>query len=95
MLLVDDHAIVREGLKRVLDPIGGDVIAAETGFQLEFLREREFDLALVDLSLPGMTGLELIRRIKSEFPGFRVLVLSMHAEEQYVLRASKRVPMVM
>jgi len=90
MLLVDDHAIVREGLKRVLDPIGGDLIEAETGFQaLQFLREGKFDLALVDLSLPGMTGLELIRRIKAEFSGVRVLVLSMHAEEQYALRAFK------
>jgi len=90
MLLVDDHAIVREGLKRLLDPIGGTSIEAATGFEaLEFLRAREVDLALVDLSLPGMPGLELIRRIKSEFPGVRVLVLSMHAEEQYALRAFK------
>ena len=92
MLLVDDHAIVREGLKRVLDPTGNNwgLTEAETGFQaLAFLRESEFDLALVDLSMPGMTGLELIRRIKTEFSGVRVLVLSMHAEEQYALRAFK------
>ena len=92
MLLVDDHAIVREGLKRVLCPKGSDwaLTEAETGFQaLELLRTSEFDLALVDLSLPGMNGLELIRRIKTEFPAVRVLVLSMHAEEQYALRAFK------
>jgi len=77
MLLVDDHAIVREGLKRVLCPKGSDwaLTEAETGFQaLELLRTSEFDLALVDLSLPGMNGLELVRRIKTEFPAVRVLV---------------------
>lgn len=92
LLLVDDHAIVREGLKRVLDPTGNNwgLIEAETGFRaLEVLRDREVDVALVDLSMPGMTGLELIRRIKTEFPGVRILVLSMHAEEQYALRAFK------
>ena len=92
MLLVDDHAIVREGLKHVLSPKGGNwtVTEAETGFQaLELLRTSEFDLALVDISLPGMNGLDLIRRIKTEFSAVRVLVLSMHAEEQYALRAFK------
>jgi DNA-binding NarL/FixJ family response regulator len=92
MLLVDDHAVVREGLKRVLNPTGNNwgLTEAETGFQaLSLLRESEFDLALVDLSMPGMTGLDLIRRIKTEFSAVRVLVLSMHAEEQYALRAFK------
>jgi len=94
MLLVDDHAIVREGLKRVLCPNDSTwaLTEAETGFQaLELLRTSEFDLALVDISLPGMNGLELIRRIKTEFSAVRVLVLvlSMHAEEQYALRAFK------
>ena len=92
LLLVDDHAIVREGLKRVLDPTSRNwgLTEAVSGFQaLAFLRKSAFDLALVDLSMPGMNGLELIRRIKSEFPGVRVLVLSMHAEEQYALRAFK------
>jgi DNA-binding NarL/FixJ family response regulator len=92
MLLVDDHAIVREGVKRVLCPEGctWTVTEAETGFQaLELLRMSEFDLALVDLSLPDMNGLDLIRRIKAEISAVRILVLSMHAEEQYALRAFK------
>jgi len=92
MLLVDDHAIVREGLKHLLCPKGSNwaVVEAESGFQaLELLRKSKFDLALVDLSMPGMNGLELIRRIKTEFPGVRVLVLSMLAEEQYAVRAFK------
>ncbi|HYP85950.1 response regulator transcription factor [Variovorax sp.] len=92
LLLVDDHAIVREGLIRVLDPVANNwsLTEAVTGHRaLELLREAEFDLALVDLSMPGMNGLELVRRIKTEFPGVHVLVLSMHAEEQYALRAFK------
>ncbi|WP_353621878.1 response regulator transcription factor [Variovorax saccharolyticus] len=92
MLLVDDHAIVREGLKRVLDPQGNgwELTEAVTGFEaLELLRAHEFDLALVDLSMPGMPGLELVRRIKAEFARVRILVLSMHAQEQYALRAFK------
>ncbi|MDH3209972.1 MAG: response regulator transcription factor [Burkholderiaceae bacterium] len=92
LLLVDDHTIVREGLKRVLEPLANEWETAEasTGFQaLECLRSRPFGMAVVDLSMPGMTGLELIRRIKTEFPSVMVLVLSMHAEEQYALRAFK------
>ena len=92
LLLVDDHTIVREGLKRVLDPPGSGwaLTEAVTGFEaLEILRAEDIDLALVDLSMPGMNGLELLRRIKTEFPDVRVLVLSMHAEEQYALRAFK------
>ena len=53
------------------------------------MRGRPFDLALVDLSMPGMSGLELIKRVRQEFPGVRILVLSMHAEEQYALRSFK------
>ncbi len=92
LLLVDDHTIVREGLKRVLDSAGGGWVLTEavTGFHaLEILRAQDIDLALVDLSMPGMNGLELLRRINTEFPDVRVLVLSMHAEEHYALRAFK------
>ncbi|MDM0110802.1 response regulator transcription factor [Variovorax sp. J22R133] len=92
VLLVDDHAIVREGLMRLLDGPANrwELAEAVTGFQaLEMLRQSRFDLALVDLSMPGMTGLELVRRIKTEFSGVRVLVLSMHSEEQYAIRAFK------
>ena len=92
LLLVDDHTIVREGLKRILEPIADDwaITEAGTGFQaLECLRSRRFDLAIVDLSMPGMSGLDLIRRIKTDTPAAAVLVLSMHAEEQYALRAFK------
>jgi two-component system, NarL family, invasion response regulator UvrY len=90
LLLVDDHTIVREGLRRVLAPLAAqwEITEAGTGFQaLECLRQKPFELAIVDLSMPGMPGLELIRRIKADWPKVAVLVLSMHAEEQYALRA--------
>ncbi len=92
LLMVDDHTIVREGLKRVLEPIAHEwsITEAATGFQaLQCLRGQHFDLAIVDLSMPGMSGLDLIRRIRSEFPGVAVLVLSMHGEEQYAMRSFK------
>ncbi|MBX3607823.1 MAG: response regulator transcription factor [Piscinibacter sp.] len=92
LLIADDHAIVREGMKRILDATGEgwSIAEASTGFQaLDVLRHQPIDLAIVDLSMPGMSGLELIRRIKAEFPAVGVLVLSMHAEEQYALRAFK------
>jgi DNA-binding NarL/FixJ family response regulator len=90
LLIVDDHAIVREGLKRVLESAGENwqVTEAGGGFQaLELLRRERFALAVVDLSMPGLGGLDLIRRIHDEYPRLPVLVLSMHAEEQYALRA--------
>jgi DNA-binding NarL/FixJ family response regulator len=92
ILLVDDHMLVREGLIRVLDPAGNNWVLTEatTGYQaLDFLAKSEFDLALIDLSMPGMTGLELVQRIKADFNRVRILVLSMHAEEQYAMRAFK------
>jgi DNA-binding NarL/FixJ family response regulator len=90
LLLVDDHTIVREGLRRVLETASDawQITEAGSGFQaLQCLRDRPFRMAIVDLSMPGMSGLELIKRIRAEYPGVAVLVLSMHAEEQYALRA--------
>lgn len=90
LLLVDDHAIVRAGLRRMIEAENGQwrIEEASSAFQaLALLRASPVALAVVDLSMPGMSGLDLIRRIKTEFPAVRVLVLSMHAEEQYALRA--------
>lgn len=92
ILIVDDHAVVREGLARILAAAGEGwtVGEASSGFQaLEWLRRDHADLAIVDLSMPGMSGLELIRRIRDEFGRLAILVLSMHAEEQYAIRAFK------
>jgi DNA-binding NarL/FixJ family response regulator len=90
LLLVDDHTIVREGLRRILEAVADrwQISEAGSGFQaLECLRRQRFGMAIVDLSMPGMSGLELIKRIRAEYPEVKVLVLSMHAEEQYALRA--------
>ena len=90
LLLVDDHTIVREGLKRLIEPETNrwSIVEAGTGFQaLECLRHQPFDLAIVDLSMPGMSGLDLTKRIKTEFPKVAVLILTMHSEEQYAIRA--------
>ncbi len=90
ILIVDDHAIVREGLVRVLEGTGRGwrVAEAASGFQaLEWLRRNAADVAIVDLSMPGMGGLALVARLHGEYAAVRVLVLSMHAEQQYALRA--------
>ena len=92
LLIVDDHAIVREGLARVLTGACPDwtVVEAASGFQaLALLREQRPDAAVVDLSMPGMSGLDLIKRIRAEIGELPILVLSMHAEEQYAVRAFK------
>lgn len=92
VLLVDDHTIVREGLKRILEATHENWVIHEegSGFRaLDRLRHDTCDLAVVDLSMPGMSGFELIRRIRAEFARLPVLVLSMHAEEEYALRAFK------
>jgi two-component system, NarL family, invasion response regulator UvrY len=92
LLLVDDHIIVREGIKRVLEPITDEWCVTEVSnghHALEKLRQQDFKLAIVDLSMPGMSGLELVKRIKAEHPDTAVLVLSMHAEEHYAVRAFK------
>lgn len=90
LLLVDDHSIVRQGLRRILEPITREweITEAGNGFEaLDWLHRQPFRMAIVDLSMPGMSGIELIRRIRADHPAMAVLVLSMHAEEQYALRA--------
>jgi len=92
ILVVDDHAIVREGLKRMLDATtsGWQVAEAADGLAaLERLRAGDIDLVICDISMPGMGGLEFLRRAQLAHPNLRVLMLSMHAEEQYAMRAFK------
>jgi DNA-binding NarL/FixJ family response regulator len=92
VLLADDHGLVREGLRGILAK-GADIeVAAEAANGDEVLalvRKQEFDLALLDLSMPGLSGLALIKRLKVERPKLRILVLSMHGEAQYAARALK------
>jgi len=88
ILLVDDHAIVRDGLKRLLATLDfGEVLEAADGREaLAMVRARRPDLVILDLNLPGLGGLELLRRL-IQLEARRVLVLSMHAEPLYAKRA--------
>jgi DNA-binding NarL/FixJ family response regulator len=90
VLIADDHAIVREGLKRIIDGQESIEIAGEAtnGHEvIECVRKGGFDLLLLDLSMPGKSGIELIKQVKDESPKLRILVLTMHEEDQYAVRA--------
>jgi len=90
VIIADDHTIVREGLKQLLTVEGGfDIVGeARDGFEvMQRVRASEFDVLLLDISMPGKSGLELIKLVKHEKPKVRVLVLSMHQEHQYAVRA--------
>jgi DNA-binding NarL/FixJ family response regulator len=92
VLLADDHAIVRAGLKEILTATGDIVIAAEATNGTDVLtavRGGQFDVAVLDMAMPGRSGKEQIKMVKAEQPKLRVLVLSMHSEEQYAVRAVK------
>lgn len=89
LVIADDHTIMREGLKRILSGAENIEVVGEAvnGFEvLAKVREGGFDLLLLDLSMPGRSGIELIRQIKSEAPKLPILVLTMHEEEQYAVR---------
>ena len=90
VFIADDHAIVREGLQRILASDSRfDVVGeAKDGHEvLSAVRRGGFDLLLLDLSMPGRSGIDLIRQVKAERSDLRVLVLSMHDEQQYAVRA--------
>jgi len=92
VLLADDHAIVRAGLKEILTDTGDIEVAGEAANGQEVLARvsaQDFDVAVLDLSMPGRNGIELIKLVKAEKPKLRILVLSMHSEEQYAVRALK------
>ena len=92
LLLADDHALVRDGLMRILAAASDIEVAGEAANgdeTLALVRRHDFDLALIDLSMPGLSGLDLIKRLKLEKPKLRILVLSMHGESQYAARALK------
>ena len=92
VVIADDHTILREGLKQLLESAGDIEIAGEAADGhgvLREVREREFDVLLLDMSMPGRSGPELIKQVKAEKPRLRILVLSMHEEHQYAVRAIK------
>jgi DNA-binding NarL/FixJ family response regulator len=90
IVIADDHTIVREGLKQVLSAAADLAVVGEAkdGREvLERVRDIDFDVLLLDLSMPGKSGIELIKQVRAEKPKLRVLVLSMHQERQYAVRA--------
>lgn len=92
ILIIDDHAIVREGLKQILVETPDLKVAGEANNgqeALERLRAGHLDLVVLDISLPGTNGLVVLQQIKNQFPEVPVLILSIHAEEQYAMRALK------
>lgn len=90
VLVADDHAIIRDGLKKILADTDDMVVAGEAtnGVEtLEQVRARDWSVVVLDLSMPGRNGLELIRLIRAERPKLPILVFSMHSEEQFAVRA--------
>jgi DNA-binding NarL/FixJ family response regulator len=92
ILIVDDHAIVRRGLRELLsDEFPGAAFgeAPDARQALEQLRKKEWDVALLDIALPGKSGLDLLKELRAEWPRLPVLVLSAHPEDQFAVRALK------
>ena len=90
VLIADDHAIIRDGLRKILaDTYDLEVVgeAANGNAVMEQVRARDWDLLVLDISMPGRNGLELIKLVKAERPKLPILIFSMHPEEQYAVRA--------
>ncbi|MBN2705260.1 MAG: response regulator transcription factor [Deltaproteobacteria bacterium] len=90
VLLADDHAIVRAGLARIVEESGDISVTVEAGDGREALRlalDNPPDVAVIDISMPGLDGLEVASRLLASRPGLPVIILTMHEEQQYVIRA--------
>ena len=92
ILICDDHKIVRDGLRQILHQLQGVTLIGEAGDGNEaliLLKKCIFDIVLLDISLPDKNGLEVLQTIKAKWPSTNVLMLSMHPQEQYAIRALK------
>ncbi len=92
ILITDDHPVVRQGLKQVISETSDITVAGEAGTgqeALDMIRANDYDLVLLDISLPGVSGLDILKQIAAEKPKLPVLILSIHSEEQYAVRALK------
>jgi two-component system, NarL family, invasion response regulator UvrY len=92
VLIADDHSIVRDGLKRILAATADLKVvgeAADGDQALALVRANDYDVVMLDMSMPGLSGIDLIKRLKLERPKLRILVLSMHGESQYAARVLK------
>lgn len=90
ILVVDDHTIVREGLKQILEDIPDISVVDEASNGKEVINKvgnKDYDLVLLDISLPGRSGLDVLKQLKTIKPKLPVLMLSMYPEEQYAIRS--------
>ena len=90
VIIADDHAVVRQGIRTVLEEVDGLEVVAEAGDgdeALSLARELDPDLVVLDVTMPGKTGLEVAQELRDDGTGVRVLILSMHDEPEYVLEA--------
>jgi two-component system, NarL family, invasion response regulator UvrY len=90
ILIADDHPIVRAGFKQVLSETPDLVVEDEAGNGQEALaciKKKQYDVVLLDISMPGKNGLEILRELKADYPKLPVLILSIYPEEQYAIRA--------
>ena len=92
VLIADDHAIVRQGLKQILSETEDLLVTGEAddgAEALQLARQQTWDVFLLDVSMPNRNGIDTLKQLKKEFPRLPVLILSMHPEEQYAVRALK------
>lgn len=92
VIIADDHSLVRKGIKQIIDETKDIYVNAEASNGHELLsriREEYFDIVLLDISMPGRNGIDILKQIKAENKKIQVLILSMHPEEQYAIRALK------
>ena len=92
VIIDDDHAIVRQGLKQILSETDDIKVTgeAETGFQaVKIARQQSFDVMLLDISLPDRNGIEILKQVKKDRPTLAILMLSMHNEHEFAIRALK------
>jgi DNA-binding NarL/FixJ family response regulator len=93
ILIADDHPIVREGLKRIFaqEPHMDVTIEARNGREvLDAVESEDLDIILLDINMPGPSWLEVLKEVKSRKPALPVIMLSMHQEEEYIVRALKK-----
>jgi two-component system invasion response regulator UvrY len=92
VLIADDHPVVRRGLRQILEEANDILVGAEVGSApaaLDAVREQGWNVVILDISLPGGNGIDLIKDIRRQRPDTRVLILTAHSEEQYAVRALK------
>lgn len=92
ILIADDHPILRNGLKQIISGFGDMIVTGEADNGddvLKSLNEEPVDVLVLDMSMPGKSGIDLIKQIRSEKPKLPILILSVHNEEQYAVRALK------